>query len=55
MTLPEPLSKLVSGVYLASLLFGFVTWVMLPFLLIEVHKARSNGQLVSAKVVGSYV
>ncbi len=47
--------KLIAGLYLASLLFGATTWVMLPFQLAEVYKVRKNAVPVNAKIIASYV
>ena len=55
MSLPKPLTQLIGGLYLASLLFGLATWVMLPFQLFEVYDTRKNGKLVKVNIVASYM
>jgi len=55
MSKPTLLEKLSASFYLASLLFGLTIWVMLPFLIYEVHDARANGKLIDVKIVASYM
>lgn len=55
MTKPNILSQLIRGLYLASLMFGLVAWVMLPFLIMEVRAVRLNGKSVDVEVMSSYV
>lgn len=52
---PTFIHKLTSALFLASLLFGLATWIMLPFMLYEVRDARVNGVLVEVKIKASYI
>jgi hypothetical protein len=52
---PTLIHKLTSALFLASLLFGLATWVMLPFMLYEVRDARVNGVLIDVKIKASYI